>query len=340
MTGPATAPPTGPSTVGVFSGGETYGDAIYKIVFLRALRRAFPRARIAWLTAGDTLYASSLRDAVLGAAAGPPLLDTVIPRCGLPEGSLAPLRPPPPGLGPYDLLLDTQSLLWRSLAARRIPHGRFLSMSRLRHAPDTHILDRLLALLEQATGTPPRRDLSPLPIPPDLRRAAHAALPGEATRHVGLAPGAGGTAKIWPLDRFLALAEGIAETGRTPVFLLGPSERGMRDTIAARLPDALLPLDHPALAAAGGLSPLATVAVAARLAAAVSNDSGTGHMIAAAGTPLVSLFGPSDPGKFRPLSPRGIVVRATDHGGPAMDRIPVTAARTALDTLLSGTWPG
>ncbi len=326
---------TPPATVAVFSGGETYGDAIYKIVFLRALRHAFPAARITWLAAGDTLYARSLRD-----VAGPPLLDAVVERCGVAEGPFAPLKPPPPGLGPYDLLLDTQSLLWRSLAARRIPHGRFVSMSRMRHAPGTHILDRLLALLERATGAPPRRDASPLPVPPALRRAAWEALPGEATRHVGIAPGAGGPEKIWPLDRFLALAEGVAETGRTPAFLLGPAEATLRERIAAAIPTAAFPLDHPAWAAVGGPSPMATVAVAARLAAAVANDSGTGHMIAAAGTPLVSLFGPSDAGKFRPLSPRGIVVRAADHGGTTMDRIPVAAARAALDALLSGTWSG
>ena len=334
MTPPRTA---GPASVGVFSGGETYGDAIYKVIFLRALRRAFPAATITWFTAADTLYATSLREVAQSGERGPPLLDRVVPNCGIGDGVALLLRRPPAGLGPFDLLLDTQSLLWRTLAARRVPHGRFLSASSLRNPPP-HILDRLLALLERATGEAPRRDPSPLPVPPALRAAAAQALTKDAAHGIGFAPGAGGARKIWPLDRFLALAEGVAATGRTPAFLLGPNELPLRAEIASRLPAAEFPLQHPAWDAVGGPLPMATVALAGRLAAAVSNDSGTGHMIAAGGAPLVSLFGPSDPAKFRPVAGRGIVLRATDHGGPEMTRLPVEAVREALDSLLSGTW--
>ncbi|WP_376087922.1 glycosyltransferase family 9 protein [Roseomonas sp. CCTCC AB2023176] len=326
---------TAPATVGVFSGGETYGDAIYKVMFLRALRHAFPSARLVWFTAESTLYARSLQQ-----AAGPPLLDEVRECCGVGAGPISVIRPIPAGLGPFELLLDTQSVLWRTYVVQRIPHDRFISAAFMRYSLDrrTHILDRLFALIERATGEKARRDLSPLAVPTELRAAAYRALPKDATHYVGFAPGAGGVQKIWPLDRFLAVASGVVETGRTPVFLLGPNEAVLRPEIAARLPNAEFPLQHPAWDTVGGPLPMATVALAGRLAAAVSNDSGTGHMIAAGGAPLVSLFGPSDPAKFRPVASRALILRAQDHGGKEMTHLPVEAVRAALDSLLSGTW--
>jgi ADP-heptose:LPS heptosyltransferase len=74
-----------------------------------------------------------------------------------------------------------------------------------------------------------------------------------------------------------------------------------------------------------------TIALARRLSSAVANDSGTGHMLAAADIPLVSLFGPTPPAKFAPATPRLTVLRAQDFGGgDAMESIPVQAVAAAL----------
>jgi ADP-heptose:LPS heptosyltransferase len=326
----------GPRSVAVFSHQEIFGDGLYKLVFLRGLRAAFPAATLTWMTALDTVYARSLR-----AVAGPPLLDRVVENCGIGEGLLGALRPPPAGIGPFDLLLDTQSLLSRTAAAWRVPHRRFLSAALLRRglggAPiGPHVLDGLFALLEVAAGRPVERDLSPLPLPAALVEAAREALPGEGTPRIALAPGAGGAGKAWPLDRFIALGRLQAERGRMPVFLLGPQEAAWRDRIAAELAGAAFPEEHPAFASLGsGPQPLRAAAVAARCAAGVANDAGPGHMIAAAGTPLLSLYGPTRLEKFRPVCRRWAGLRAADFGGREMDRIPLPAVAEALETLLS-----
>ncbi|HTH16123.1 MAG TPA: glycosyltransferase family 9 protein, partial [Magnetospirillum sp.] len=96
------------------------------------------------------------------------------------------------------------------------------------------------------------------------------------------------------------------------------------------VPEAVLPLQ--------GLKetpPQLTIALARRLAAAVANDSGTGHMLAAADVPMVSLFGPTPPEKFAPATQRLIVVRAQDFGADAMDAIPVQAVADALAATLA-----
>ncbi len=77
------------------------------------------------------------------------------------------------------------------------------------------------------------------------------------------------------------------------------------------------------------------MALAERLAAAVANDCGTGHMLAAGGAPLVSLYGPSDPLKFAPVTPRLEVLSARQFGGDRTEKIPVDAVIAVLDKQVS-----
>ena len=110
-----------------------------------------------------------------------------------------------------------------------------------------------------------------------------------------------------PLAHFLSLASRLAETGRTPVLLLGPQERDRAEELARLAPDNLL-LDFTRFPAE--IEPLdGAIAVAQRLAVVVANDSGQGHLFGAAGRPIVSLFGPTDPARWRPLGPAVQIVR-------------------------------
>jgi ADP-heptose:LPS heptosyltransferase len=81
------------------------------------------------------------------------------------------------------------------------------------------------------------------------------------------------------------------------------------------------------------LPPL-TIALARRLVAAVANDSGTGHMLAAAGVPLISLFGPTAPEKFAPYSNTLTVIRAQAYGGEQMAAIPLDPVADAVERAL------
>jgi ADP-heptose:LPS heptosyltransferase len=53
-------------------------------------------------------------------------------------------------------------------------------------------------------------------------------------------------------------------------------------------------------------------------------------MLAAAGIPLVSLFGPTDPGKFAPWTERLTVLRAQEFGSAEMAAIPLAAVLAAV----------
>jgi ADP-heptose:LPS heptosyltransferase len=195
------------------------------------------------------------------------------------------------------------------------------------------MIAQLFDLLEVAHGARPRPDFA-LRLDASWREAATSLLP-EGPCYVGIAPGAGGAHKRWPLERFVALALAQHEAGRVAVFLLGPDEAGWRAEIATHLPAARFPLQEAPTSSEAGPSPLLTIALGQRLAAAVANDSGTGHLIAASGCKMVSLFGPTRAAKFAPCASRLEIVEAARYGSSAMDSIPLPAVADALGRVLA-----
>lgn len=95
-------------------------------------------------------------------------------------------------------------------------------------------------------------------------------------------------AKRWPASHYAALANMLAEKGITPVLLGTASEAETLAAIAQAAPDARSLL--------GETSILDLAALARAAVAAVGNDSGPMHLIAAAGTPSVVVYShESDP---------------------------------------------
>lgn len=71
-----------------------------------------------------------------------------------------------------------------------------------------------------------------------------------------------------------------------------------------------------------GLSEYAAVLQGASLV--IANDTGPGHIAAAVGTPLISLFGASDPTRYRPWGP-AVAVLNEAQGWPSVERVLDTA---------------
>jgi ADP-heptose:LPS heptosyltransferase len=321
-----------PATILVYVGLDAVGDGLMKLPFLRALRAAFPAARITWLAGkGHTVYAGLLAPVVAG------LADEVIDDAAIGSRVGELFGPRPLGGRSFDLIIDTQRRLLTSLIVRRIRHRRFLSaaadflLSATRPGGDYRrpaaMVGQLLDLVGLAAGAPVRAD-APLPRDPVTEAEAARLLPPGPV-YVGFAPGAGGRVKCWPLDRFIAVARTQAEAGRMPVFLLGPAEADWATPIRAALPQARLPLQDTA-----AVTPMLTIALARRFAAALANDSGTGHMLALADIALVSLFGPTPAAKFAPAARDLTVLTAQNWGGESMDLIPIDAVRQALESRL------
>jgi ADP-heptose:LPS heptosyltransferase len=93
-------------------------------------------------------------------------------------------------------------------------------------------------------------------------------------------------------------------------------------------------MHHPATDLAGSTTLGQFGAVIAALDLLVTNDTGASHIAAAAGTPSVVLFGPTDPRRWAPLDLiRHHVVSAADYH-PAVDG--ATALRLLSPDLVAG----
>jgi heptosyltransferase-3 len=140
-------------------------------------------------------------------------------------------------------------------------------------------------------------------LPGDIAEArdALARLGLSDARVVILFPGSGGAHKNWPAENFVALASALPPPLRALV-VLGPAESSIEPV--------LMPLLAAHSVAWLRDQPLSTIAGLARIAAAfVGNDSGVSHLAAAAGARGVTIFGPTDPDRWRPLG-RVRVIRA------------------------------
>lgn len=171
--------------------------------------------------------------------------------------------------------------------------------------------------VDWSTHTPTNCVSVPLALPPDARmqlpvtsddeRAAD-----ELLARAGIAPdrpfailnpGGNNPAKRWPADRYARLAEYlVAHHGLTVLINGSPAESDLcasiRDQIAptGREGTASTPADAMALALPDlGITLGALKALCRRARLMVTNDTGPRHIAAATGTPLVTLFGPTDP---------------------------------------------
>ncbi len=323
------------------------GDILFALPALRALRLLYPEARLEWLV--EDRHAALLQSH--------PDLDEVLVfprrRWGGAGGTRALLRHLR-GLRRrprYDWILDFQGNLKSALqllflrrehsvgfapgTAREGSH--FFVGERVAIPPRTHRVERDLALVrhlgwEGSAPTCPR-----WPLEGELP-----ALEGPAPVLLHTAVTAYGRDKEWPVERWGELARALAERGVPVEILWTPADRPRAETVLA------------AAGSGGGirlapptpsLSELALLCD--RAALVIGCDSGPIHLAALRGTPVLALFGPTDPAIYAPFGPRVRTVSSLPPGqpppprnrrrrSPLMDSLSTSSVLSAALTLLAG----
>jgi lipopolysaccharide heptosyltransferase II len=314
------------------------GDLLFTTPALRALRAAYPQAHIAALVGpwGADIVRRN------------PCLDEVI-TCDFPWFSRRPKTSP---LKPYHLLWTEARRLrgrgfdlalnlrfdfwWGALLAylagipRRVGYDitecRPFLTDAVTYTPSRHEVRQNLTLVEHVARPVGAISDAPLGQPPldfplsDEERAfarqwlaAHGLVEGEV---VAIHPGAGAAVKLWPAERWAAVADALAWRYGCRILLTGSaSERPLAEAIRTRMRTQPLLVTGETT-----LGQLAALFATCRLVLGV--DSGPLHLAVAVGVPTVHLFGPVGPALFGPWgdAARHAVVQAQYFDLPCRHR--------------------
>ena len=291
------------------------GDIVHAIPAAAALRRAWPEARLDWLVDARHRAIVELVDGVTRVIA------VEAPAVRAWTRAVRELR-----TAQYDVAIDLQGLLKSAVLARASGAGKVIGFSiwHLREKTarpfysavgdtnDAHVIRQNLRLLE-AVGV--RDEAVAFPLKP-IDSAAVATLRaqvGPAARFALINPGAAWPNKRWPPDRFGAVAAFLREAcDVVPVVLWGPGEEALAGEVMAAARGAAV------LAPPTGIADI--VALGREAALMVSGDTGPLHLAVAAGTPIVSVFGPTDPARNGPIASDDIAVSRYDACGCHYDR--------------------
>ena len=293
------------------------GDVLLATPVLQALKAAYPAARV-------TIVVNRGTETILGAN---PHLDEILP---LDRGSIAAQWSFATGLGRrrFDLAIDLTDadrsafLSWMSRATVRIGFNEEQRMrgwcytTIVSSTPGKHRVERDLAALQPLGVTATDKTPGLWLTSEDERNAEQLLRRLGVTIHqplVVIQPGARYWFKAWPPERFAELADRIAAEYGAQILIGGSTEeQHLSQEIISRTQ--CRPIDT------AGLADIRTfAAVLKRSALFVGNDTGAMHIAAAVGTPLVALFGPSNPaewgprGRAREIIHKGLDCRACFH---------------------------
>ncbi len=230
----------------------------------------------------------------------------------------------------FDVALDFQGL-WKSALWSRVSGARrvlgyaagwrrerpstLLLGERVAMPPEAvHVIDKNLALLRalgiDALGL---REF-PLPDPAESVPRVDAGLNALGLREFAvLNPGGGWASKLWPAESFGELARGLRGRGLASIVTWGPGEEALADRVVAASEGAAVRSFPTSL--------LDYVELARRARVVVAADTGTLHLACAVRTPVVALFGPTDPARNGPFDAADAVLRRVPPCAPCHRRV-------------------
>lgn len=312
---------------------SSLGDVVNALPFLSSLRQRYPDRHIAWL----------VEEEAAGLLLGHPFLDRVIVsgRRRWAQELQRPLRWPATlreiavliaelRHGRYDLVVDLQGLLKSALmviaAGARFRVGlagtREGSAHALTHlvplpAGSVHAVDRYLEAARFLGADPVSKTFVFPSRPEDGARAEALLAEADVTPDnpvIALNPQARWPTKLWGEEQFARLGEILARRHGARLLVIGSlSDLPRARRLASRMSPAPFVM-------AGRTDLKLLVALLKRIDLLVTVDSGPMHVAAALGTPLVALFGPTDPRLIGPYGADAVVLRVPLPCSPCSKR--------------------
>lgn len=310
------------------------GDVIHTLPALNALRRKYPEARIDWLVeeaAVDLLIGHKALDTVLVSRRKAWIRDLRQGRVLAAWRGFADFVKRVRGTE-YDLLLDFQGLLKSGIfvglarAKRKVGFGRgmehaegsyiFLNEPIPPVNMNQHAAIRELLLLK-AIGIESGEVVFALPVGEEQRERIAQLLAAQgidpARPLVAINPMTTWETKHWRNERFARVADNLLNRGLAVVFSGGPQDVGGIEEIRGAM-------TGTAASLAGMTTLTELAALYERVEVLITTDTGPMHLAAAAGAPVVALFGPTAPWRTGPFGEGHRILRAEISCSPCLKK--------------------
>lgn len=303
------------------------GDVIHTLPALAALRRHYPSAHITWV----------VEEAAADLITGHPCLDRVIVsrrkswirdvRNGRIERPIAGIRSFYAELRsrPYDLVIDFQGLLKSAVVVmlsggnRKLGYDSLQELSRLFYdekIPEDmrkHAVDRYLDFLRHLGAEAGDPEFF-VPIQQESESRIDGLLAANGFDRdepfVAVSPVALWETKLWEDEKFARLCDRIERDLKARVVLTAAQAERI-EPILEKMKTSAVNL--------GGKTTLKDLAELYRRAALlITTDSGPMHLAAAMGTPVVALFGPTDPSRTGPYGESHTTIRKGTSCSPCL----------------------
>ena len=281
------------------------GDILHTLPAVAALRAAHPNARIDWVV--EKKWAPVLE--------GSPALNEVIPfdrrSFYTTSACVKRLR-----RNRYTCAIDFQGLYKSSVLAllsgarRRIgfqqgwarERGAALLYSERVTPAGRHVAELNYSLAEAAGASRPATPAYPLRVPAGGAASIRARLLERGIgEYIVIGPAGSWGAKCWPAERYGEFCREFSKRSNLRVVVIhGPGEKSIAEEVCRAAAPARPDIVSTTLEELMGLLSHARCMLAA--------DSGPLHLAAALGTPVVGLFGPTDPARNGPFVPGAIVL--------------------------------
>ena len=202
-----------------------------------------------------------------------------------------------------NMLLAASGAAWT--AGYRSGGGGALLDLALDYDPRAHTTDNARRLVAAVFGKARRDDPSrALVVPEEAHTNAARRLSSARGTLIGLHVSGGRPIKQWDPERFADVARRLVAGGDATIVLTGSAaDRPLVDRVKQHLPAGR------AIDVAGDVDLLTLAGILARLDVLITGDTGPMHLATAVDTPVVAVFGPSDPVRYGPRGPANRIVR-------------------------------
>lgn len=290
------------------------GDVIHALPVASALKESYPKAKITWIVekpAYNLLQNHPCIDEII-------IFEKAKFKSG--AGLIRSIKTLSAQLKArkFDLALDLQGLFksaaisWLSRATRRLVYcnarelSHFIGERICGQYSEGHVVERYLDVARYLGCN--IDSVNFLINFTDEDKVASEAIAQDAgvaltQKYVILAPGTNWSTKCWPTRYFANLTEQLYQNNVISVLVGAPSDVHLANEITAQA--AVAPIN---LVGKTTLKQLAYIIKHSH--GFIGGDTGPMHLAAAVGTPVVALFGPTDPGRNGPYGSNHVVITA------------------------------